>query len=419
MNFEELLKGRACSCGMNHTCAIKHIIIGKGANEKLGALLGDYRKILLVADTNTYAACGDTVKAQIGDKLESLLVYERDGLLIPNEEAVGEMQAKLTDETDLIVGIGSGVIQDTCKYVSHKAKLPYAIVATAPSMDGYASVGAAMIMGGMKVTYSAHVPEIIIGDIDVLKDAPMDMIKSGYGDILGKYSCLNDWKLARIVRGEYFCPYVYDLTMDMVVKTRDLGERLLARDPDAVQTLMEAIIGVGVPMAFVGNSRPASGSEHHLSHYFEIVGILRGEDYFMHGTDVVYSSVYTQRIREQLLKLNTPEKNVLLSREAWEENIRRIYGKIADSVIALQDKMGWYGEDRFPVYSEKWPEIQAVLAEAPSAEEMLGYIGSIGLDLAEFDALYGEKKIDDALKFAKDLKDRYSVLWLYYDLLIS
>ena len=419
MDFEKLLKGRDCECGMKHTCSIKHIIIGRDANKQLGGLLGAYEHILLVADTNTYATCGDVIKAQIGDKLESVLIYKRDGLLIPNEEAVEEMSEKLTEHTDLIVGIGSGVIQDTCKYVSHKAKLPYAIVATAPSMDGYASVGAAMIWGGMKVTYNAHVPEIIIGDIDVLKDAPMEMIKSGYGDILGKYSCLNDWKLARIVRDEYFCPYVYDLTMDMLVKTRDLGEKLLARDPDAIQTLMEAIIGVGVAMAFVGNSRPASGSEHHLSHYFEIVGILRGEDYFMHGTDVVYSSVYTQRIREQLLAMDAPVRNTVLSREKWEENIRAIYGAIAGSVIALQDKMGWYNEDRFPVYSAKWAEIKEVLAEAPSAEEMLGYIRSIGLDIAEFDALYGSEKIDGALKFAKDLKDRYSVLWMYYDLLVS
>jgi len=419
MNFEELLKGKECACGMTHTCSIKHIIIGKNANEKLGALLGAYKKILLVADTNTYATCGEVIKAQIGDKLEDVLIYVRDGLLIPNEEAVEEMNAKLTKDTDLIVGIGSGVIQDTCKYVSHKAKLPYAIVATAPSMDGYASVGAAMIMGGMKVTYSAHVPEIIIGDIDVLKDAPMEMIKSGYGDILGKYSCLNDWKLAKIVLGEYFCPYVYDLTMDMVVKTRDLGEKLLARDPEAIGTLMEAIIGVGVAMAFVGNSRPASGSEHHLSHYFEIVGILRDEPYFMHGTDVVYSSVYTQRIREELLKMDMPKANTPMSREAWEKNIRSIYGEIADSVIALQDKTGWYKVDRFDVYSQNWSKIREILAEAPSAEDMLGYIKSIGLDLAEFDAMYGKEKIDGALKFGKDLKDRYSVLWMYYDLMVS
>lgn len=418
MNFEELLKDKPCSCGMTHTCSIKHILVERGANDKLCALLGDYRKILLVADTNTYATCGDKIKAQIGDRLESQLIYQRDGLVIPNEEAVDEMFAMLTDDTDLIIGIGSGVIQDTCKYVSFQRNLPYYIVATAPSMDGYASVGAAMIMGGMKVTYSAHVPEVIIADVDVLKDAPMELIKSGYGDILGKYSCLNDWKLAKVVRDEYFCDYVYDLTYDMLIKTKDLGPKLLQRDPDAIQTLMEAIVGVGVAMAFVGNSRPASGSEHHLSHFFEITGILNDEPYFMHGTDVVYSSVYTQRLREELLKLDAPAENKTLSREEWEKNIRRVYTSIADSVIALQDKMGWYEVDWYSVYAAKWPEIKAVLSEAPSSGEMIAYLESIEMDVAEFEKLYGAEKIDAALKFGKDLKDRYSVLWMYYSLMV-
>ena len=173
--------------------------------------------------------------------------------------------------------MGSGVIQDLCKYVSYQAKLPYYIVATAPSMDGYASKGAAMIWDNMKVTYNAHVPEVIIGDVDVLKDAPMEMIQSGYGDILGKYSCLNDWKLSRVVNGEYFCRYVYDLTYEILCKTKDLGPKLLERDAAAIETLMEALVGVGIAMAYVGNSRPASGSEHHLSHFFEVTGIMNGK----------------------------------------------------------------------------------------------------------------------------------------------
>lgn len=418
MNFEELLNDKPCSCGMTHRCSIKHILVEKGANEKLGGLLGEYKKILLVADTNTYAACGETVKAQIGSRLESLLIYQRDGLVIPNEETVEELRARVTPDTDLIVGIGSGVIQDTCKYVSYQEKLPYYIVATAPSMDGYASVGAAMIMGGMKVTYSTHVPEVILADVDVLKDAPMEMIKSGYGDILGKYSCLNDWKLAKVVRDEYFCDYVYDLTYDMLLKTKDLGPQLLQRDPDAIQTLMEAIVGVGVAMALVGNSRPASGSEHHLSHFFEITGILDNKPYFMHGTDVAYSSVYTERLREELLKLDAPVQGQPLSREEWEKNIRAIYTSIAPSVIALQDKMGWYEQDWYPIYAEKWPEIRAVLAEAPSSQEMIEYLRSVELDVSEFEALYGKEKIEAALKFGKDLKDRYSVLWMYYTLMV-
>ena len=418
MNFEELLRDKPCACGMTHRCSIKHVIIESGAVKKVRSLLGGYHKILLVADTNTYATCGEEVKAQLGEKLEGVLIYQRSGLLIPNEEAIEEMRAKLTGETDLIMGIGSGVIQDLCKCVSFQEKLPYHIIATAPSMDGYASVGAAMIIGGMKVTYSAHVPEAIVADCDVLKDAPMDLIKSGYGDILGKYSCLNDWKLARVVRGEYFCQYVYDLTFDMLVKTKDLGPKLLARDPEAIRVLMEALVGVGVAMAFVGNSRPASGSEHHLSHFFEITGIVDDTPYFMHGTDVVYSSVYTEKLREQLLKLDAPKPNTVPSRAAWEENIRRVYKSVADGVIALQDKLGWYNEDRYTVYCDKWQEIKEILAEAPSSDEMVAYLKSIELDIDDFQRLYGDKKVEDALKFAKDLKDRYTVLWMYYDLMV-
>ena len=419
MDFEKLLQEKQCSCGKVHKCSIKHVVIAPGAIATLPTLLGAYRRVLLVADTNTYAACGDAVKAQIGEILESVLIYDVKGLLIPNEEAIAQQRAKITAQTDLIIGIGSGVIQDLCKYVSFLHKLPYFVVATAPSMDGYASVGAAMILGGMKVTETTHVPEAIIGDVNVLKDAPMELIQAGYGDILGKYSCLNDWKLSQVVREEYFCEEVYGLTFDMLLKTKDLGPALLRREPEAIQTLMEALVGVGIAMALVGNSRPASGSEHHLSHYFEITGILSDEPYFMHGIDVVYSSVYVQRLRDTLLELERPPENKPMDRAAWEQNIRSIYTSVADGVIALQDKVGWYQQDRLPVYKAKWEQIREVLRQAPSAQEMIRYLNSVGLDIAEFEKMYSQEKIDNALKFAKDLKDRYSVLWMYYDLLVS
>ncbi len=417
MDFIKMLKEFDCSCGKRHDCAIRHIHIGKGALEKLPETVKDYSHILLVADPNTYAVCGEETACLLGEKRYETLILKRDGVLIPNEQAIAEVEAKLTDKTDLIVGVGSGVIQDLCKYVSFYHKLPYAIICTAPSMDGYASVGAAMITDNMKITYSCHVPETIIGDVDVLKTAPMDMIRAGYGDILGKYSCLNDWKLSAVVRGEDFCQYVYDLTYDMLLQTKDLGEKLQQRDEDAITTLMEAIIGVGIAMAYVGSSRPASGSEHHLSHYFEITGILNGEPYFSHGVDVVYSAVYTQMLREKLLALKTPTPNGGHDTAEWEKNIHAIYTEAADGVIALQKKLGWYEEDRTPVYAAKWAEICEVLREVPSCEELKAHIASVGLDITEFEKLYSAEKIENALWYAKDLKDRYSVLWLYYDLM--
>lgn len=417
MDIQALLQNKKCSCGMEHTCSIRNVVIGSGAIQSIAELTAAYKNILLVADENTYAVCGNQVEKLLTGKLDALLVYKRDGLLVPNEEAIAEMEACLSEKTDLIIGVGSGVIQDLCKYVSFDASLPYYIVATAPSMDGYASKGAAMILGNMKVTTNAHVPQAIIGDIDILRDAPMDMIRSGYGDILGKYSCLNDWKLSHVILDEYLCKEVYDLTYEMVLKTKDLGTKLQQRDPDAVQTLMEALVGVGIAMAYVGNSRPASGSEHHLSHFFEVTGILNDEPYFMHGTDVLFSAIYTQKLREELLGMEKPVCLGTCSKEKWETDIREIYTDAAEGVIALQNKLGWYERDLVPVYAAKWSAIKEVLAEAPSSAEMQSYAESIGLVPGDFITTYGETKIQNALRYAKDLKDRYSVLWTYYDLM--
>jgi len=414
--IEELLKGIDCTCGCHHSCAIESVVIGNGAIEKLAPLISGYQKILLVADENTFATCGQRVLAQIGSKLESQYVFPGDTVLIPDERAIAKLQAVLSKQTDLIIGIGSGVIQDLCKYVSFNAGLPYFIVATAPSMDGYASKGAAMIIGNMKVTYNAHVPKAIIGDVDVLKEAPLDMIQSGYGDIVGKYSCLNDWKLAALIYGEDFCQYVYDLIYAMTERVAPLGQALLDRDPEAVATLMEAIVIIGIAMAYVGSSRPASGSEHHMSHYFEVIGIMKDEPYFMHGTDVLYSAYYTQKLRERILAEGDPQLYAEHDREKWIEKIHEVYYQAAEGVISLQDEMGRYVHDRRPVHQAKWAQIRGLLAEPPSSEKMLQYLHTIGLDIAEFEKTYGPEKIQNAIWYSKDLKDRYTVLWLYYDL---
>lgn len=413
MNIKELLKSKKCICGKEHSCDIKEVIIESGALKRLRGLVTKYSNILVVADSNTYAVCGEAVCSQLNDRVEGIHIFECDGLLIPNEKAIDEINGKLTQETDLIIGVGSGVIQDLCKYVSYNANLPYYIVATAPSMDGYASKGAALIINNMKVTYNAHVPDAIIADTEILKNAPIDMIKSGYGDILGKFSCLNDWKLSCLINGEYMCDYIYNLTYEMLNNTKDLGNLLLERNTDAVQKLMQALVGVGIAMAYCGNSRPASGSEHHMSHFFEVVGILKNEPYFMHGIDVAYSAVYTQKLREELLDLQEPYQCNAWSRNEWEKEIHRVYLSAADDVIKLQDKIKMYDSQNIDVCKEKWREIKAVLMETPNSDELCIYLGSVGLDIREFEEMYSKQKINDAITYAKDLKDRYTVLWLY------
>ena len=415
MNIQQLLQGTDCSCGKHHTCDIKFVAIEKGAISHLTHLTEGYKSVLLVADENTYGVGGAKTEAALGEKLAKKVIFSGKTILIPNEDAVAAVNKEMAG-IDLIVGLGSGVIQDLCKYVSHTNGIPYYIVATAPSMDGYASTGAAMIMGGMKVTYSAHVPSVILADTEILKDAPMDMIQAGYGDIVGKFSALNDWKLSHVVLGESFCQENYDLIEQMLKKTLSLAEGLVNRDEESVRVLMEALVIVGIAMAFVGSSRPASGSEHHLSHYFEIVGIVRNEDYFCHGIDVAYSTVVTAALREEILETPWPDTQFRPSREEYEAEVGRIYGPVAEGCIALQDKVGLYGKDMLSVYKEKEAEIRAVLAEVPKASEIEAMLKAVGMDMGEFYKLYSQEKIDDAILYAKELKDRYTVLWLYYDL---
>ncbi len=414
MNMQELLRGVDCTCGRRHSCDIAAVRIERGVLAHLPALAANHERILLVADENTYATCGETAVAALSGKRVGRVIFDGGRILVPDEIAIARVEAALGDAT-LILGIGSGVIQDLCKYVAHTHGLPYIIVATAPSMDGYASSGAAMITDGMKVTYPAAVPYAILADPDVLANAPLEMLRAGYGDILGKLSCLSDWRLSHVVNGEYFCQYIYDLTMQAVQKTLPLAERLLARDPDAVATLMEALVLVGIAMSFAGSSRPASGSEHHLSHFFEITGLTFGKPYLPHGIDVACSTLVTARLREKLASMTPPRSVSTLSREEYELAMRRVYGKTAAGCIALQDKVGSYKQSRLAVYAARWQDILSALAECPPATEIEAQLARIGISYADFAALYGEEKIDNAVLFSKDLKDRYTVLWLNYD----
>jgi len=415
MNINELLKGINCSCGQHHVCDIQSVYIEENAMKRLPELGAPYQRIQLVADENTYKVAGESTEKYLTEKLENKVIFPGTPLLIPNETSIEAINQKITSNTDLIVGIGSGVIQDLCKYCAQENQLRYIIVATAPSMDGYASTGAAMITGGMKVTYKANVPLAILADPAVLCEAPFEMIKAGYGDIIGKFSALNDWKLSQIINDEYFCEEIYEMTLTVTKEVLSLAQGIKNRDAKAVQSLMEALVLVGIFMSFAGSSRPASGSEHHLSHFFEITGILFNRPYFPHGIDVAFSTIITAKIREELLKTDFNRPVYRLSEAAYKEKLDAIYGPIADDCAKLQEKYQSYTTNRR--YAEKESQIKEVLALCPTAKEIQEMLALVNLDIKEYLELYGDTLLQQAISYAKELKDRYTVLWVYYDLL--
>jgi glycerol-1-phosphate dehydrogenase [NAD(P)+] len=204
--------------------------------------------------------------------------------------------------------------------------------------------------------------------------------------------------------------------MEQIDRTLKLASGILERNEESIKTLMEALVIIGILMSFAGSSRPASGSEHHLSHFFEITGIIDNTEYLPHGIDVAYSTVITAEIREKILADRFPSKIFRDRREIYESKIKSVYKQAADGCIKLQDKVGNYGNDRINIYLEKETEIRKILEEMPSSKEIYDMLCLVGLDINKFYTLYGKEKINNAILYAKDLKDRYTVLWLNYDL---
>ncbi len=401
-----------CSCGSEHRCDIEDLYIGRDALNKLGDAVAKYNKILIISDKNTDAICGDRVRDMLGKKLGGNCVFKTDDILIPDELAVAEVQKYMSDDIDFVIGIGSGVINDICKYISFENGIKCGIIATATSMDGYASSGAAMIFDNMKITFTTHAPSMILGDTDILKDAPMDMIRSGYADIIGKYSSLNDWKLGALINGEPLCQFIYGIVKESTDEVRDLAGELTKRNPEAIGTLMEILVLVGVCFTLCKSTRPGSGSEHHLSHYFEITGLIDNKPYFFHGTDVGYSMIATATLREKICAVTKPAFKTYDDAFRMDE-YKRIYKDSWKEVWDLQEKCGWYKKDLQSVYIEKWDEICKVLSECPTAQSCVKMLETVGLETDEFEKMYGLEKIKDGIKWGKDLKDRYTVLWLY------
>lgn len=292
----------SCACGKSHKVDIQAIRVGSGVIQELPGILRDLgaSHIFLVADNYTYEAAGRQVE-QLLDQAGLAYhkrVFQTETPLVPNEYALGSVLAAMTSQDDMLLAVGSGTLNDVTKYVSARTGIPYVIAATAPSMDGYASTVAPTILDGFKTTLPAVYPAAIVADVDILKDAPMPMLTAGFGDIIGKFTSLADWRLSHQLNGEYYCPEVAGV-IEAAVETCAANAKALAqREPQAIQAVTEALILSGLAMGMVGVSRPASGAEHQMAHYWEMDALRRGEEHPLHGNAVGVGTVLAASLYE-------------------------------------------------------------------------------------------------------------------------
>ena len=418
-----------CPCGRVHDAPIRDIFIGRGVLSSLPEAvrsLGCSRPFLL-ADPNTWAAAGMAAAALLdGSGIGYVSHVFDEPHPSPNEFFVGNAVMHFDSSCDLVIGIGSGVINDICKILSNISGRPYIIVATAPSMDGYASATSSMDIDGLKVSLPTRCADIIIGDTDILKDAPAHMISSGIGDMIAKYVSIAEWRISHVITGEYYCEQIAGLIRDALHRCVEYSGTLLDGDTDAAAAVFEGLIIGGIAMAYAGVSRPASGVEHYFSHVWDMRALQFGTYSDLHGIQCAAAALTAVRLYNYV-KNTVPDRTKAFEYVKsfdygqWKCELRSFLGKSADTMIALEETEGKYNKEshpeRFEIICSKWDEIVKILDEELPDEEFLEDL----LKRLNIPVSLSELKVDNecarmTFKATKDIRDKYVLSRLAWDL---
>ncbi|MBQ9756011.1 MAG: sn-glycerol-1-phosphate dehydrogenase [Clostridia bacterium] len=259
------------------------------------------KTVAVMYDVNTKPFAEKIINQLKDNSTPVLDVYYPDVELVPSEDKC-EYAFNIAKKADYVLAVGSGTLNDMAKSVATRLNIESGVLATAPSMDGYCSAGAALMRGGVKVTDTVNTPSDILIDLDIVCHAPRIMTAAGFGDIVGKYTCLTDWKMANAVNGEEINQKAFTMMEEALNSCVGAYDQLTTYSPDAVAKLMNALVVAGLSMAECGNSRPASGSEHHISHFLEMDFVRRGEKIPMHGIKVAIGCMISIEIYNYILE---------------------------------------------------------------------------------------------------------------------
>ena len=361
-----------CSCGREHEMVTKAAVIESGCLKKLDLYLEQYGiggKRCALYGENSWAATADRHPAA-----QQEIVLKSEGLHA-NEISTAEVLAKLDRDVELLLAIGSGTIHDIARFCAHERGIPFVSVPTAASVDGFCSTVAAMTWHGYKKTMTAVAPEIVLADTDIIKNAPVELVRSGIGDIMAKYTALAEWQIAHLLTGEYLCPVIFELMNKAADTAMASVDGILRGEAEAFENVTYALVMSGIAMQMMGNSRPASGAEHHISHMIEMEPEgLTVRFPALHGEKTGVGTVIAAR---EYYRLSEIEDIAPLLRDysaVSDEKLAGFFGeRLAEAVISenRNDSLAPVSRE---VFAEKWDEIRKIIRKIPDPEVLYGIL---------------------------------------------
>ena len=419
-----IISGVECDCPCEHNQPQQDIYVGNGIVENIPRYIrkrGLGEKCVLVADNITWGVAGKHVcELLTADGFDvTPCVIKRDGPMDPDESAVGEVLLAIKPDTQFLISVGSGSITDTTRVNAKRTGLPMVCVGTAPSMDGYTSVVCPLILHGVKIHRDGKCPEIILCDIDILKTAPLEMVCSGVGDVLGKYIAKADWIISNIINDEPYCPTCGQIVTDAVNKLVENVDEIKSKSDKGIRILIEALLLAGMTIMIIGNTRAVASVEHNIAHYWEMMQLIHGHKPPQHGASVGVATLlawplFTRFAKEDLSKLDLEKiKARRISRKDRVKWMLYAYEEEAATSI-MRDNEGdfltWEEQERrIRRTQERFAEIKACIDDLPPFEKIYETMKRLGAQMTPADCGVDEKLLNISMHCAKDYRTRYTL----------
>ena len=386
---------------------------------------------LVIADENTFRTAGarvDTVVRAAHPECPAPHIFSGSPMLHPDYRHIQAIAGLLRQHDAVGIAVGSGTINDIVKLASHECGRGYMVAATAASMDGYASFGAAILKDDFKQTVPCAAPRAVLADVDVLTRAPYDMTASGYGDLLGKITAGADWLIADVLGVERIRADVWSLVQPNLLDWTAAPLALKSREAAAFSSLFEGLTVSALAMQAYGGTRPASGTEHLFSHVWEMQGLEVKGIPVSHGFKVGMGTLAATAFMEELFRRDLTSDDGKRAKKAWgparsrEEAVRSAFRNAPYVDVVVEVSLAKHLDsrshsDRVDAIREKWPSIREAVGHQllpfPHVRGLLEHAGcpvepgQMGLD---------NERLAGTFALAQMIRPRYTALDLAYEL---
>ena len=374
-----------------------------GQEQALVASLGLGGRLAVVADENTVEVLGRRVARALPGA--ELVVLQRPHA---DEETADALQDR-TRHADALVAVGSGVLNDLCKYATHRSGRACAVFATAPSMDGYVTTTVAISRDGFKLSLPAHAPRGVFFDLDVLRRAPRRMILAGFGDTICRTTAQVDWLLSHLLLDTRYAQTPFDLFREDEPKLLAAAAGLPAGEPDAILRLTRLLILSGLGVLVTNTSHCGSMGEHQISHYVDM--LARPHPGTLHGEQVGIATWTMARLQALMLARDTAPH---LAPVGEDSGFTARFGPLAGACRAAMarkplDAVGTAAlNERI---EERWPAIRArLLAVMLPVEAMEAALDATEMPRTAADLGIAPAFYRQDVAHAWQIRDRYCFL---------